>query len=281
LKERVIPLLEQEGNYGRLADTFLEEGKREEARKSCLVGYEKSLEKNGRGSEDLHKRLRNMAEEEGQYALAAAYYCDDFFKDPTESRYVALRDVVEKAGCWPVVREGALRFLETGTRPDRPGTKKSIGEKWPLPPTEVAHLHKGQKEEDSPPRNFPKREPLIRIAILEGRVDDMIELHRALPKGRMWDRWDMDHSRDLDNAVAHAAANAHPDVALSIWRSLVDTLIGLVKVDAYESATPYLRNMKSLYEEQHRLGEWKALIAELKKTHKLKRSLLKILAAIE
>jgi uncharacterized Zn finger protein len=91
----------------------------------------------------------------------------------------------------------------------------------------------------------------------------------------------MSHSRNLDNAVALAASDSQPDVALSIWRSLVDTLIGQVKVEAYADARPYLKNMKSLYEEKHRLGEWKALIAELKTTHKLKRRLLEILTAVE
>ncbi|MDR1579164.1 MAG: hypothetical protein LBS35_02305 [Synergistaceae bacterium] len=278
LKERIIPLLDREGDYVRLVDALLEEGRREEARKKCILGYEKSFPKNSFVSSQLHKRLLEMAEADEQYGLAAAYYCDDFFDEPTDKSYAILRGAVEKAGCWPAVREAALRFLDTGKRPDRPETLKADGQTWPLPPTEVAHIYK----ETSPRRGeFPKYEPLIRIAILEKRLDEVVELYRLLPKERVWNRWDMHDFRGLDNAVANAVSDSHTDLALSIWRSLVDTLIGYVKPEAYEGAKPYLRSMKSLYERKKRLGEWKSLISELRTTHKRKRRLVEVLAAVE
>jgi uncharacterized Zn finger protein len=85
----------------------------------------------------------------------------------------------------------------------------------------------------------------------------------------------------LDDAVANAVADSHTDIALSIWRSIADTLIGYVKPEAYQAARPYLKSMKSLYERKKRHNEWKALISELRTTHKLKRRLLEILAAME
>ena len=278
LKEQIIPLLEREGYYEQLVDALLEEGRRDEARKKCILGYEKSFEKKGFVTGELHKRLMDMAEADGQYALAAAYHCDDFFDKPTGKSYVTLRDAVEKAGCWPAVREAALRFLETGERPDRPKAQKTDGQNWPLPPTEVAHLY----EETSPHKcEFPKLEPLIRIAILEKRLDDVVELYRILPKERAWNRYALHDLRDLDNAVANAVSDSHTDIALSIWRSLVDTMIGFVKPEAYLEAQPYLRSMKSLYGRKKRLDEWKALISELRTTHKLKRRLMEILKAVE
>ena len=278
LKERIIPLFEREGDYVRLVDALLKEGRREEARKNCLIGYEKFFKKRSFISRDLRQRLLEMAEAEERYGLAAAYYCDIFFDEPTDKNYVTLRDAVEKAGCWPAVREAALRFLETGKRPDRPGALKTDGQNWPLPPTEIARL----REETSPRKGeFPKSEPLIRIAILEKRSDDVVELYRALPKKRTWDSWDRYGNRGLDNAVASAVADSHPDIALSIWRSLADTLIGYVKPDAYQAAMPYLKSMKALYKRKNRLGEWKSLISELRTTHKRKRSLMEALRAVE
>ncbi|MDR1133869.1 MAG: hypothetical protein LBL05_06865, partial [Synergistaceae bacterium] len=278
LKERIIPLFEREGDYVRLADALLKEGRLEEARKNCVLGYGKFFGKNVLITRELHKRLLEMAESEEQYGLAAAYYCDDFFDNPTGKGYATLRDAVEKAGCWPAVREAALRFLETGKRPDRPEARKTDGQNWPLPPTEIAHRFK----EASPRRGeFPKLEPLIRIAIMEQRLDDTVELYRVLPKERAWNRWDMRDLFDIDNAVANAVSDSHTDLSLSIWRSLVNMLIGNVKPEAYQAAMPYLKSMKSLYGRKKRLGEWKSLISGLRAAHKRKRRLLEILTGVE
>ena len=175
------------------------------------------------------------------------------------------------------MREAALSFLETGKRPDRPGALKTDGQNWPLPPTEIAHLH----EETSPRKDeFPKSETLIRVAILEKRSDDVVELYRTLPKRRTWDSCKYGNC-SLDDAVAKAVADSHSDIALSIWRSLTDMLIGYVKPDAYQAAVPYLKSMKSLYGRKNRLGEWKSLISELQTTHKRKRRLMEVLKSVE
>ena len=79
LKERIIPLFEREGDYVRLVDALLKEGRREEARKNCLIGYEKFFKGRSFVRRDLHRRLLEMAEAEERYGLAAAYYCDIFF----------------------------------------------------------------------------------------------------------------------------------------------------------------------------------------------------------
>ncbi|MDR3165955.1 MAG: hypothetical protein LBU13_10310 [Synergistaceae bacterium] len=278
LKERIIPLYEREGYYIQLVDALLKEGRREEAKKSCLVGYEESFRKNGSIVSNMHKRLLEMAEADGQYDLAAAYYCDDFFDEPTAESYVTLRGAAEKTGCWPAVREAALNFLETGHRPDRPEARKADGGDWPLPPTEVAHLY---KETSSRRDKFPQLEPLIRIAILEKRLDDAVKFYRLLPKERTWNTWSTHDLCSLDNAVANAISDSHTDIALSIWRSLADLMISYVKPEAYYAAQPYLKSMKSLYARKKRLEEWKALITELRTTHKRKRRLMEVLAALD
>jgi uncharacterized Zn finger protein len=224
-----------------------------------------------------------MAEKEKRYGLAAAYRSDDFFDKPSEETYAALRQAAEKAKCWPEVREAALHFLETGERPDR-GQKNMP---WPLPPTEVAHLEEKDargKEKRIYKKDFPQQEVLLRVAMLEKRLNDVIALYRIWSKTRQesfFRSWDYGYSKSLDDKVARLISASYPDVALEIWKSLVNQLIGQVKPAAYDAAKPYLLSMKSLYEKKNRRSEWKALISELRTIHKLKRSLLKVLAAVE
>ncbi|MDR1875593.1 MAG: hypothetical protein LBQ90_11360 [Synergistaceae bacterium] len=279
LQEQVIPLLEREENYVQLVKALLEAGRREEARQKCILGYGKKFQ--SYSARALHDCLREMAMEEEKYDLAAAYRADIFFDEPNVKTYTALRDIAEKAACWPAVREGALHFLETGERPEISDVKSKKDQKtaWPLPPTEVAHL-RNTPERDTRGR-FPKWEVLVRIAILEKRLDDVIELYRAMPKGGVqigWSRWGR---YDLDNDVALAVSHSHPDVALSIWRTIVDSLIAEVKAASYQQARPYLERMSATYECNGRSGEWKKLIADLRTTHKAKRRLLEVLSAVE
>ncbi|MDR1622808.1 MAG: hypothetical protein LBS00_10580 [Synergistaceae bacterium] len=281
--DRNIDVLVREKRYVQLVDTLLKAGRRDEAKERCLWGYGEALKSEHHSVETLHDRLRDMAEEEKRHDLAAAYRSDDFFDKPSEETYAALRQAAEKVKCWPAVRKAALHFLETGQCPDR--RQKDMS--WPLPPTEVAHLeakYPRGKEKRVYKKDFPQREILLRVAMLEKRLDDVIALYRAwskTPKDYFYRSSDYGYETRLDDRVAHVISGSHPDVALEIWRSLVDKLIAHTKPAAYEAAKPYLSSMKALYEKKNRRDEWPALISELRTTHKLKRSLLKVLAAIE
>jgi len=74
--------------------------------------------------------------------------------------------------------------------------------------------------------------------------------------------------------VAQAVANTHSQVALDIWKGVVDGLIGQVKPKAYEEAAVYLRLMEKVYSRNQRLTDWQELLRELRKKHKLKRRLI-------
>ena len=285
LEDRVIPLLEREGDYEELVKVLLREGRREEAKRTCILGYETYVQKGGFPPDSLHDQLLEMAEAEGQYGLAGAYCWDDFCDHASDESYVKLRDVAEKAGCWPAVREAALRFLKTGSRPDHPGEgkepptgktgKKAAKQKWPLPPTEVAHLY---KEKPHFSRNFPMTEALLRVAILEKRLDDVIKLHRVVLREQK--RSDV-IAFGIHIHTANAVSDQYPDVALSIWRFLLDTLLIPEQEGIYKIVEPCLSDMKLIYEKTNRLDEWKALISELKTKHKSNHELLEGLTALE
>lgn len=75
-------------------------------------------------------------------------------------------------------------------------------------------------------------------------------------------------------------AKTHPEVALTIWRRMVDGLIARVKPSAYVEAGGFLRLMYKVLKDQQRLIEWNGLLAELRTTHKAKRRLLEVLDSV-
>lgn len=272
-KRKIIPLLEKEADacrcYARLVDALLSAGAREKARQWCIAGYEKTVEGSPGLAADLQHRLREMAHGEKNHHLVAAYRAQDFFVRPSRQAYTELRTAADKAKVWQPVRAAVLRYLETGRRPDLEsrGQEKAA---WPLPAPEVVpNRDKAAQGRES----FPSLEMLVDIAILEKRLDDVVLLYGELRKTRR-------HSVETYKAVADAVAGTHPQVALDIWRSVVDALIAQVKPAAYEAAAVYLRRMYKVYQENKRVTDWQGLLSELRREHKPKRRLMEVLDAL-
>ncbi len=59
----------------------------------------------------------------------------------------------------------------------------------------------------------------------------------------------------IDEQLAKAVAASHSDVALQIWQTIAERLIGQVKPKAYLEAAGYLRKMKKVFERTGRLAE--------------------------
>lgn len=271
-QQKVIPLLEEEADrcrgYDALVEELLETGERDRARQWCIRGFGNTIEDAPGIAAGLQGRLRQMAEDEGRFDLSAAYLAEDFFGRPAEKTFVELRRAAEKADVWPAVRDGVLGYLQTGKRPTHGGKGKNA---WPLPEPEV---RKPQSHEKFRLESFPNREMLIEIALLEERHDDAVALYRELIKVRRWG-W------GIDERLAKAVAGSHPDVALHIWKSIADRLIGQVKPKAYQEAAGYLRRMREVYVGTGRLADWKALLTSLRVEHKAKRRLMEVLDGLE
>ena len=172
-----------------------------------------------------------------------------------------MRKAAEKVKIWAVVRDCVLNYLRTGRHAGEAGIS------WPLPEPEVKRPKAQNKYRQE---NFPNLEMLIEIAILENRNDDVVSLYQELNKNRRW-------GREIDKAVAKAVSGSHPQVALQIWKAVVDGLIAQVKPRAYEEAAGYLKHMRKLYEETGRLAEWQRLLLDLRQQHKAKRRLMEVL----
>lgn len=270
--QKVIPLLEQEADrcrsYDILVRALLDAGENERARHWCIRGFKQTLEDAPGIAKELQERLRELAEEEGTFDLAAAYRAEDFFERPSKPAYVDLQQAAEKVKVWPTVRNGVLNFLQTGRRPATGGKGKNA---WPLPEPEVKKPEPKQKFRMV---SFPDREMLIEIAILEQRLDDAVAIYQDLSKTRRW-------GRSIDEQLAKAVTHSHPEVALAIWQSIAEGLIGQVKPKAYIEAARYLRQMHKVYEQTARLSDWKALIMRLRTQHKAKRRLMEVLDGLE
>ena len=270
--QKVIPLLEQEAescrSYDLLVRALLNAGEKDRARHWCIQGFKQTLEDAPGIASELQKQLRTLAEEGGNFGLAAAYRAEDFFERPSKTAYLDLQQAAEKVNSWTAVRKGVLDFLQTGLQPVAGGKGKNV---WPLPEPEVK---KNENKNKFRMVSFPNREMLIEIAILEQRLDDAVTIYQDMTKTGRW-------GQSIDEQLAKAVTISHPEIALSIWLSIAEGLIGQVKPKSYQEAARYLRQMHKVYEQAARLSDWKALIIRLRGQHKAKRRLMEVLDSLE
>jgi uncharacterized Zn finger protein len=270
--EKILPLLEKEAdvcqNYEHLVARLLAAGNKEQARQWCIRGFGCTLKESPGIASKLQKQLREMAAADKRDDLVTAYRAQDFFCHASLETYRELRKAAEKIGTWPKLRESVLNYLETGQRPDLPN-KKGAAAVWPLPAPEVVF----PQEKEAGLKRYPDRQTLIDIAISEKRFDDVVSLYQTVKKNARTG-W---HGSEK---VAKAVVKTHPEVALEIWRGIVDRLIAEVKPKAYIEAGGFLRLMRKVFEAGNRQADWQALLTELRRTHKAKRRLLEVLDSL-
>jgi len=262
-------LCEQEavktGNYLRLVKALKEAKCFEEAEQWVHKGI-KATQKQWPGiASQLRGALLEMREKEGNWLQVTAFRAEDFLGLPSLQAYEDMKKAAERAKVWPLVREGALRYLETGKLPQ---TDPS----WPLPQTGVA------KDTDYRREKPPMIHTLIDIAIAEKQTDDVLRWYdsRKSAKDVYW-RWDSYQ----EDGIAGAVADQYPDRALAIWNKLAEREIALIKPKAYEAAAVYLRKVRDLLRKLKREGEWKKHLSELRQANARKTRLLEILNRLE
>jgi uncharacterized Zn finger protein len=195
-------------------------------------------------------------------SAVAALLADEFVRRPGEKAYADCRRAAEKVKHWDRVRQGLLAYLETGKYP------WSMPE-WPLPTTGT------EISEHSDRRSFPHYSELIDIAIHEKQPDQVIHWYDRMPKrGLFW--YD-----SMEDRMADAVRDTHPDRAAAIWKELAQRWIGQVKPKAYREAAAYLRKLRKLLTETGRGGEWATYLAKIRLEHARKRSLIEVLDSLE
>lgn len=272
-EKKITPLLEKEVGithcYERLVSKLIQSNDTGRARSWCIKGFQATIEDAPGIAHNLQQTLRKLAEGEKNLELVAAFRAEDFFDRPCLNAYVELHKAAEKIKVWPEVREAVLHFLASGERPGLTvgGAKKK---KWPLPPPEVmAKPRRGVIRE-----KYPDFDTLIEIAILEKRLDDVVQLYQKQMKTLRW-------GIGMGEKVAGAVAATHPDISLDIWKRIAISKINLVKPKEYENAAVYLRKMRKVYQKTKRTDEWRELLTDLRTEHKAKRRLMEVLDSLE
>lgn len=141
---------------------------------------------------------------------------------------------------------------------------------WPLPELGIAPPPAPAVDRR---RQFPLTEVLVRVAMAEGRSDEVLRWYDARqPSGA-----DFYQVPALDDEVAEAVAQMRPDRAVAIWKRLAEGLIAQTLTRAYESALTYLRKVRRVLAAQGRADEWRAYVADLRAANARKRKLVELL----
>ncbi len=292
-KEEVVPLLEREAPvtdcYVDLVDRLISTRRRKDAEKWARKGFEKTIGRFEGIAWALEERLRKLAERKKDLPLVVSWRATEFFHRPDIPRYAALEKAARAAGVWADVRACALQYLETGIHPDVQPKMKTPGRGskgadtgplslrpvlvpalWPLPATGLRLA-----PEDKRSRTFPHADMLMDIAIREKRSEDVLKWHEQA--GKQAGFWGNGH----DDKVATAIQMTHPDVALSLWKRLVEANVAQVKPASYRVAGGYLRKMRGVYAREKRLAGWRDYLAKLRAQNKRRPRMLEVLDSLD
>ena len=271
--------------YVSLVDRLIQSGQLDKAKDWAFKGYTATIEKAPGIARDLEEILRDLANEEKDYTLAAAYFAFEFFNDPDVQRYKDLRTAATKAKVWDDVRKCVLTYLETGDRPNRANmatdkkkpkkkSKKAVAAKenssWPLPELPLA-IH----EKDHRWSHFPDTSTLIDIAIDEKRYNDVLRWYRSSGTHGGFGR---DHTGDK---VAEAVCDNFPNDSIDIWKKLVAKETVHADQAKYQVAGGYLTKIRKVSEKCNKMAEWNVYFASVREANKRRPRMIDVLKKIE
>lgn len=264
-REEIIPLCRQEaettGSYLRVVEHLKKAKQWKEAEEWIRKGIG-ATEKRWPGiAAQLRTAFREMRERQRDWHSAAALRADDFFLEPSLQSLQALEKAAQRAGVGPKVRAAAVRYLETGTRP-QPSTQL-----WPLSEGEL------KTTTERRPIQPPMIDVLIDIAIAEKRPDEVLRWYdRRKPRSGGW------HSGWFtEDRIAEAVVAQYPERAVAIWKQLAEAQIALTKPKAYDAAADYLRKVGRVLKQQGKEQDWQGYLTALRRAHERKRRLVETL----
>ncbi len=161
------------------------------------------------------KWLANYSQSAGDLKEALKWQYEVALHYHTEESYQTLREIGEKLQNWEQVRARLLKDLEE---------------------------HKAW-------------ETLLQVALLEGEVDQALELLPLVP----YHSW-----RNYREEVAGAATEKHPERALILYRELAEDAIRLKERSSYRKAAQYFRKAKTIYNRLGKSAEWEGYIYRIK-----------------
>ncbi|MDH5194775.1 MAG: SWIM zinc finger family protein [Nitrospira sp.] len=261
----IIPLCQQEaektGSYLRLVEHLKNAKQWEEAAEWIRKGIV-ATEKQWPGiASQLRTAFRELRERQRDWHGTAALRAEEFFLEPNVQTFQALEKAAQRAGVGPAVRAAAMRYLETGTRPE------ASTQLWPLPESELKPVSGRQ------PIHPPLIDVLIDIAMAEKQPDEVIRWYdRRKPRLQGWNSgW------FIEDRIADAVVDTYPERAVTIWKQLAEEQIVLTKPKAYEVAAGYLRKVGRVLKQQGKERDWQDYLSTIRRAHERKRRLVEVL----
>lgn len=269
-EEEAISLMtakpEDERYQKELVDMLLRLGRRKDAETVC---WQKLA---AMSADDPHRhhfldRLKAMSSEDGDGMTLAVCNLVNFIAYPSVESYKALKESSERVNVWKQVRGGVLRYLETGSMPEK-------GRGWPLPPMPTRLPDGGSSA-------FPKNEILCELAMVEKRAKDALSWYKKTVASK--DHWAGWHSYGggLEWKVADAICVEYPEEAIAIWQELVRVNLKSVGDGHYTAICNALRKMRPLMKNLGRLAQWQGIIAEIQAGYKRRINLMRMLRNLE
>jgi uncharacterized Zn finger protein len=258
--EKEAPVTEA---YERLVKALMNAKRFAEAERWIREGIEATEKKLPGIAADLRGQFMEIRRINRDWPTVAALCVDGFVRSPCERSYIDCRKAAGKLNVWDTVRAALLNYLETGEHPwAAPG--------WPLPTTGT------ETKERRVGRGQPDLQMLVQIAIHEKQPEQVLRWFDRMPKGGGIYRFG-----SVEEAVADAVKETHPDRAATIWKTLAERWIAEVQPKAYRAAAIHLKKLKNLLTASDRSAEWSAYVSELRARHARKRSLLEVPDSVE
>lgn len=282
--ELCIDEARQCASYTRAVQRLIEKRDYERAESLAQEGLEQTDPKLAGLINQLQDQLCTLAAKRKDWTLPAAVAADRFFSRPSVDSYRELLKAAKKAKCEGTVQATAVKFLETGQRPDSDkhlSSRRRGMSKWPLPPAPQPPAAK----QAVPPRlhKGPYFAVLIDLAIAEERPDDVLSWYdarnaaNARPSTPLRMR---SQSRD-DDRIAEAIEAIHPQRAIEIYQSLAESIAAETNTKTYPEVGRYLKRIKPLLRKLKRTADWDQLLANFREKHARKRRLMEVLDSLE
>jgi uncharacterized Zn finger protein len=259
-KEEIIPLCEAEaprtGSFTRLVKHLISAKRHADAERWIQEGIRATERQLPGIASDLRNNLKEIRISQKNWPIVVVMQTEKFVRYPSQKTFTECQKANAKT--WPLVRKHLLVYLEEGTLP-----WKQKG--WPLPKSNQT------MPETSYRNQFPMASVLIDIAILEKKPERVLFWYDQFQKGKKG------RAGVNDNKIAVAIQDFAPERAVSIWKTMAESLIDRVKPSAYEQAAGYLRKAEKIVKREKKQAEWNQYLNELKSKHARKRRLIEIL----
>lgn len=248
--------------YESLVNLLLRLDRRDEAIAWCRKGIVACMKDAPGISVSLRNKMRSFAEEKGDDLLVAAYDTLKFLSYPGLSEYEQMRKSCMRVKKWEKVRDLALKYLETGRRPDG-----KLG--WPLPDT-------GDPVDRGWEKNFPDEHLIIEIALHEKRYADAVRWFKTCLNDNL-PSWNAYRFPDQGWDVAKAVADVLPEDAIAIWKVAIERNCRTAASYAYQAIVSALSEMRPVMERLGRRSEWEKIVLNLREEYKKRKNLVQML----